>query len=127
MEFLNRRQRDSRLNEVLYPPLKREQVRQIMEKYETNTSQLERGSFLFNPLLHFGKAKKKFPLQSALHPPPSPPDQISLQAFARYLGGEENGIVPPERLDVIDDMNQPLSHYFVNSSHNTYLTGNGRK
>lgn len=44
MEFINRRQRDSRLNEVLYPPLKRDQVRQIMEKYETNTSQLERGS-----------------------------------------------------------------------------------
>lgn len=50
-------------------------------------------------------------------------DQISLQAFARYLGGEENSIAPPERLDVIDDMNQPLSHYFINSSHNTYLTG----
>ncbi|XP_027133954.1 1-phosphatidylinositol 4,5-bisphosphate phosphodiesterase beta-3 isoform X2 [Larimichthys crocea] len=91
MDFINRRQRDSRLNEVLYPPLKREQVRQIMEKYETNTGQLDR-------------------------------DQISLQAFARYLGGEENGVVPPERLDVIDDMNQPLSHYFINSSHNTYLT-----
>uniref|UniRef100_A0A8C5NI41 Phosphoinositide phospholipase C n=1 Tax=Gouania willdenowi TaxID=441366 RepID=A0A8C5NI41_GOUWI len=91
MDFMNRRQRDSRLNEVLYPPLKREQVRQIMEKYETNSSQLER-------------------------------DQISLQAFSRYLGGEENGIVPPERLDIIDDMNQPLSHYFINSSHNTYLT-----
>ncbi|KAM9836517.1 1-phosphatidylinositol 4,5-bisphosphate phosphodiesterase beta-3 [Aulostomus maculatus] len=91
MDFINRRQRDSRLNEVLYPPLKREQVRQIMEKYETNSSQLER-------------------------------DQISLQAFTRYLGGEENSIVPPERLDVIDDMNQPLSHYFINSSHNTYLT-----
>lgn len=53
----------------------------------------------------------------------SPADQISLQAFARYLGGEENSIVPPERLDVIDDMTQPLSHYFINSSHNTYLTG----
>ncbi|CAN9509501.1 unnamed protein product [Ophioblennius macclurei] len=91
MDFINRRQRDSRLNEVLYPPLKREQVRQIMEKYETNSSQLER-------------------------------DQISLQAFSRYLGGDENGIVPPERLDIIDDMNQPLSHYFINSSHNTYLT-----
>lgn len=90
-DFINQRQRDSRLNEVLYPPLKREQVRQIMEKYETNTSQLER-------------------------------DQISLQAFSRYLGGEENSIAPPERLDVIDDMNQPLSHYFINSSHNTYLT-----
>lgn len=50
MDFINRRQRDSRLNEVLYPPLKKEQVRQIMERYETNTSQLERGNmsvFLF--------------------------------------------------------------------------------
>uniref|UniRef100_UPI003AAA6303 1-phosphatidylinositol 4,5-bisphosphate phosphodiesterase beta-3 n=1 Tax=Centroberyx gerrardi TaxID=166262 RepID=UPI003AAA6303 len=91
MDFINRKQRDSRLNEVLYPPLKREQVRQIMEKYETNASQLER-------------------------------DQISLLGFSRYLGGEENTIVPPERLDIIDDMNQPLSHYFINSSHNTYLT-----
>ncbi|XP_051918314.1 1-phosphatidylinositol 4,5-bisphosphate phosphodiesterase beta-3 [Hippocampus zosterae] len=90
-DFINRKQRDSRLNEVLYPPLKREQVRQIMEKYETNISQLER-------------------------------DQISLQAFTSYLGGEENSIIPPERLDVIDDMTQPLSHYFINSSHNTYLT-----
>uniref|UniRef100_A0A8C9T9K5 Phosphoinositide phospholipase C n=1 Tax=Scleropages formosus TaxID=113540 RepID=A0A8C9T9K5_SCLFO len=91
LDFINRRQRDSRLNEVLYPPLKREQVRQLMEKYETNSSQLER-------------------------------DQISLMSFSRYLGGEENSIVPPERLDVMDDMTQPISHYFINSSHNTYLT-----
>uniref|UniRef100_A0A674E154 1-phosphatidylinositol 4,5-bisphosphate phosphodiesterase n=1 Tax=Salmo trutta TaxID=8032 RepID=A0A674E154_SALTR len=90
-DFINRRQRDSRLNEVLYPPLKREQIRQLMEKYQSNASQLER-------------------------------DQISLMGFSRYLGGEENTIVPPERLDIIDDMNQPLSHYFINSSHNTYLT-----
>uniref|UniRef100_A0A8C4YX27 1-phosphatidylinositol 4,5-bisphosphate phosphodiesterase n=1 Tax=Gadus morhua TaxID=8049 RepID=A0A8C4YX27_GADMO len=90
MDFINQLQRDSRLNEVLYPPLKREQIRQIMEKYESNASQLER-------------------------------DQISLLAFTRYLDGEENTIVPPERLDLIDDMNQPLAHYFINSSHNTYL------
>ncbi|CAB1345589.1 unnamed protein product, partial [Coregonus sp. 'balchen'] len=41
-DFINRRQRDSRLNEVLYPPLKREQIRQQMEKYQSNASQLER-------------------------------------------------------------------------------------
>ncbi|XP_031441372.1 LOW QUALITY PROTEIN: 1-phosphatidylinositol 4,5-bisphosphate phosphodiesterase beta-3 [Clupea harengus] len=91
LDFMNRKQRDSRLNEVLYPPLKREQVRQIMEKYEPNYGQLER-------------------------------DQISLMGFSRYLGGEESSVVPPERLDIIDDMHQPLSHYFCNSSHNTYLT-----
>lgn len=68
---------------------------------------------------------KKNPIKASMCLAFPPPDQISLQAFARYLGGEENGIVPPERLDIIDDMNQPLSHYFINSSHNTYLTGNG--
>lgn len=41
----------------------------------------------------------------------------------RYLGGEENGVVPPEKLDLNEDMSQPLSHYLINSSHNTYLTG----
>ncbi|KAA0723702.1 1-phosphatidylinositol 4,5-bisphosphate phosphodiesterase beta-3 [Triplophysa tibetana] len=91
MGFINNKQRDSRLNEVLYPPLKREQVRQVLEKYETNISQLER-------------------------------DQFSMMAFIKYLGGDDNFVVPPERLDIIDDMNQPLSHYFINSSHNTYLT-----
>uniref|UniRef100_A0A8C6LZI6 Phosphoinositide phospholipase C n=1 Tax=Nothobranchius furzeri TaxID=105023 RepID=A0A8C6LZI6_NOTFU len=88
--FLNTKQRDPRLNEVLYPPLKKEQVRQIMENYES-PSHLDR-------------------------------DQISLKAFSNYLAGEENNIVPPEKLDLMDDMNQPLSNYFINSSHNTYLT-----
>lgn len=50
-------------------------------------------------------------------------DQFSMMGFTKYLGGDENFVVPPERLDIIDDMNQPLSHYFINSSHNTYLTG----
>ncbi|XP_072573526.1 1-phosphatidylinositol 4,5-bisphosphate phosphodiesterase beta-3 [Paramormyrops kingsleyae] len=91
LDFVNKRQRDSRLNEVLYPPLKRDQMRQLMEKHETTSNQLER-------------------------------DQISLTGFSQYLGGEENSIVPPEKLDILDDMTQPLSHYFTNSSHNTYLT-----
>lgn len=49
--------------------------------------------------------------------------QISVDGFMRYLSGEENGVVPPEKLDLNEDMSQPLSHYFINSSHNTYLTG----
>lgn len=49
--------------------------------------------------------------------------QISVEGFAAYLVGEENGVIPPEKLDQSEDMSFPLSHYFINSSHNTYLSG----
>uniref|UniRef100_A0A672RRF0 phosphoinositide phospholipase C n=1 Tax=Sinocyclocheilus grahami TaxID=75366 RepID=A0A672RRF0_SINGR len=91
-DFLNNRQRDPRLNEILYPPLKAEQVQGLVEKYEPDTMLSRRG-------------------------------QISVEGFGRYLSGEENSIIPPEKLDQSEDMTLPLSHYFINSSHNTYLTG----
>ncbi|XP_016090391.1 1-phosphatidylinositol 4,5-bisphosphate phosphodiesterase beta-1-like [Sinocyclocheilus grahami] len=48
--------------------------------------------------------------------------QISVEGFARYLISEENSVIPPEKLDQSEDMTFPLSQYFINSSHNTYLT-----
>ncbi|RXM31414.1 1-phosphatidylinositol 4,5-bisphosphate phosphodiesterase beta-1 [Acipenser ruthenus] len=90
-EFINTKQRDPRLNEILYPPLKQEQVHQLIEKYEPNINFTKKG-------------------------------QISQEGFMRYLSGEENGVIPPEKLDRSEDMTLPLSHYFINSSHNTYLS-----
>jgi phosphatidylinositol phospholipase C beta len=43
--------------------------------------------------------------------------------FFRYLMSDDNPIVSLTKLDLSDDMDQPLAHYFINSSHNTYLTG----
>ena len=48
---------------------------------------------------------------------------LSEAGFLRYLLSEENSVVPREKLELTDDMTQPLSHYFIRSSHNTYLTG----
>uniref|UniRef100_A0A8C1R6E5 Phospholipase C beta 1 n=1 Tax=Cyprinus carpio TaxID=7962 RepID=A0A8C1R6E5_CYPCA len=91
-EFINNKQRDPRLNEILYPPLKPEQTQLLMEKFEPSAAGIQKG-------------------------------QISVEGFARYLISEENSVIPPEKLDQSEDMSFPLSHYFINSSHNTYLTG----
>jgi len=49
--------------------------------------------------------------------------RLSAEGFLRYLLSNDNAIVPPDKLDLNEDMSHPLSHYFINSSHNTYLTG----
>lgn len=48
---------------------------------------------------------------------------FSVQGLTRYLMSDDNFIVDHDRLSCYQDMTQPLSHYFINSSHNTYLTG----
>ena len=42
--------------------------------------------------------------------------------FTQYLVGPEGDIFNPELEPIYQDMRQPLSHYFINASHNTYLT-----
>ncbi|XP_061469182.1 1-phosphatidylinositol 4,5-bisphosphate phosphodiesterase beta-2 isoform X2 [Rhineura floridana] len=48
--------------------------------------------------------------------------QLSPEGMVWFLCGPENSIVSQDRLLLYQDMSQPLSHYFINSSHNTYLT-----
>uniref|UniRef100_A0A8C5BM55 1-phosphatidylinositol 4,5-bisphosphate phosphodiesterase n=1 Tax=Gadus morhua TaxID=8049 RepID=A0A8C5BM55_GADMO len=49
--------------------------------------------------------------------------RISLDGFCRYLMSDENAPVFLDRLELYQDMDQSLAHYFISSSHNTYLTG----
>uniref|UniRef100_A0AAV2JJB8 1-phosphatidylinositol 4,5-bisphosphate phosphodiesterase n=1 Tax=Knipowitschia caucasica TaxID=637954 RepID=A0AAV2JJB8_KNICA len=91
-DFINCTQRDPRLNEILYPPLRPSHTRSLLERYQHQPHLLQEGL-------------------------------VTLQAFSAYLASDENGVIPPEKLDQSEDMSFPLSHYFINSSHNTYLTG----
>nr|XP_056707063.1 1-phosphatidylinositol 4,5-bisphosphate phosphodiesterase beta-2 [Euleptes europaea] len=90
-KFINKKQRDSHLNDVLFPPAKPEQVQGLIEKYEPSGMNVQRG-------------------------------QLSPEGMVWFLCGPENSVITQEKLLLYQDMSQPLSHYFINSSHNTYLT-----
>ncbi|XP_051477684.1 1-phosphatidylinositol 4,5-bisphosphate phosphodiesterase beta-2 isoform X1 [Apus apus] len=90
-KFINKKQRDSRLNDILFPPAKPEQVQSLIEKYEPSGINIQRG-------------------------------QLSPEGMVWFLCGPENNVIALDKLGLYQDMTQPLSHYFINSSHNTYLT-----
>lgn len=53
--------------------------------------------------------------------------ELSPEGFARYLHSSDNDIrsryLHMSQRKPYMDMDQPLAHYFINSSHNTYLMG----
>uniref|UniRef100_A0A7N5K620 Phosphoinositide phospholipase C n=1 Tax=Ailuropoda melanoleuca TaxID=9646 RepID=A0A7N5K620_AILME len=84
-KFINQKQRDPRLNSLLFPPARPDQVRGLIDKYE-------------------------------------PSGQLSPEGMVWFLCGPENSVLAQDKLLLHHDMTQPLNHYFINSSHNTYLT-----
>lgn len=91
-QFLNDKQRDPRLNEILYPLYTEKRALEIINDYEKDEEV---------------KAQQS----------------MSLDGLMRYLMSDENAPVFLDRLDTYMNMDQPLSHYYINSSHNTYLSG----
>uniref|UniRef100_A0A182N609 1-phosphatidylinositol 4,5-bisphosphate phosphodiesterase n=1 Tax=Anopheles dirus TaxID=7168 RepID=A0A182N609_9DIPT len=92
INFLNEKQRDPRLNEILYPLYDEKRALEIITTYEQTDEARE--------------AKT-----------------LTKDGLIRYLMSDENAPVFLDRLDIYMDMDQPLSHYYINSSHNTYLSG----
>ncbi|XP_023567512.1 1-phosphatidylinositol 4,5-bisphosphate phosphodiesterase beta-2 isoform X2 [Octodon degus] len=90
-KFINQKQRDSRLNSLLFPPARPDQVQGLIDKYEPSVINVQRG-------------------------------QLSPEGMVWFLCGPENSVLAQDKLLLHQDMTQPLSHYFINSSHNTYLT-----
>ncbi|XP_015419106.1 PREDICTED: 1-phosphatidylinositol 4,5-bisphosphate phosphodiesterase delta-4 isoform X3 [Myotis davidii] len=48
---------------------------------------------------------------------------LSMDGFLSYLYSKDGDIFNPSCLPIYQDMTQPLNHYYINSSHNTYLVG----
>ncbi|XP_053716684.1 1-phosphatidylinositol 4,5-bisphosphate phosphodiesterase delta-1a isoform X1 [Synchiropus splendidus] len=46
---------------------------------------------------------------------------LTKDGFLMYLHNEEGSILNPGHKNVYQDMTHPLNHYFISSSHNTYL------
>jgi len=92
VEFLNKYQRDPRLNEILFPHHNKDGTKKLIQSYEVD------------------KSKQKI-------------GQLTLEGFTNYLMSPDNLPVNIINLPIYQSMDHPLSHYFINSSHNTYLTG----
>ncbi|XP_075386861.1 1-phosphatidylinositol 4,5-bisphosphate phosphodiesterase beta-2 isoform X2 [Tenrec ecaudatus] len=91
-KFINQKQRDPRLNSLLFPLARPDQVQGLIDKYEPSGINVQRG-------------------------------QLSPEGMVWFLCGPENSVLAQDKLLLHQDMTQPLNHYFINSSHNTYLTG----
>ncbi|CAG8442543.1 1671_t:CDS:10 [Ambispora leptoticha] len=48
---------------------------------------------------------------------------MTLEGFTSFLMSSDNPVFCSEHSKLFQDMTQPLSHYFIDSSHNTYLLG----
>lgn len=92
VDFINKTQRDPRLNEILHPYVNDSRAKDLIEEYEPNKLNVQKG-------------------------------QLSFDGFLRYLLSDDNSIMTHSRLELSEDMDQPIAHYYINSSHNTYLTG----
>uniref|UniRef100_A0A3B3ZQK9 Phosphoinositide phospholipase C n=1 Tax=Periophthalmus magnuspinnatus TaxID=409849 RepID=A0A3B3ZQK9_9GOBI len=50
-------------------------------------------------------------------------ESMSFEGFLRFMESKDCSIFNQAHCQVYQDMNQPLTSYFISSSHNTYLTG----
>ncbi|XP_018417886.1 PREDICTED: 1-phosphatidylinositol 4,5-bisphosphate phosphodiesterase zeta-1 [Nanorana parkeri] len=49
---------------------------------------------------------------------------MTFDGFVRFMRSDETHIFRPSCTEIYQDMNQPLTNYFISTSHNTYLVGN---
>ncbi|XP_072961469.1 phosphoinositide phospholipase C 2-like isoform X2 [Typha angustifolia] len=84
-----------------------ERLQKFLAEVQGETFSLEEAQAVIDGVKEFRLIKKK---------------GLSVDAFFRYLFSDDNAPLSP--LQVHQDMNAPLSHYYIYTGHNSYLTGN---
>ncbi|XP_061571837.1 1-phosphatidylinositol 4,5-bisphosphate phosphodiesterase delta-4-like isoform X1 [Cololabis saira] len=105
----------------------REDVLRIFQTFSSDGQKLSHGDL--EDFLREGQLEGEDVQQHAkelieLHEPSDTAKQLNamtFDGFLMYLGSAEGGVFNPRRRTVFQDMDQPLCHYFISSSHNTYL------
>lgn len=115
INFLNEKQRDPRLNEILYPLYDEKRAVEIIDTYEQDEEARNKSKKKFFFAFNNSTLNLRFFFFCL--------EILTKDGFVRYLMSDENAPVFLDRLDQYMDMDQPLSHYYINSSHNTYLSG----
>uniref|UniRef100_A0A671U6K8 Phosphoinositide phospholipase C n=1 Tax=Sparus aurata TaxID=8175 RepID=A0A671U6K8_SPAAU len=105
----------------------RDEVWKVFQDYSGDGEKL-----MLEELENFLKTEQQEGEQSVQHAPElidryEPSDSgehgraMSFDGFQMYLCSQEGSIFKPEHRELHQDMSQPLGHYFISSSHNTYL------
>ncbi|XP_026368412.3 1-phosphatidylinositol 4,5-bisphosphate phosphodiesterase delta-3 isoform X1 [Ursus arctos] len=123
----NERLEGAEIEEFLRRLLKRPELEEIFHRYSGEDrvlSALELLEFLEDQgedgvtLAHAQKLIHTYELNETA----KQHELMTLDGFMMYLLSPEGAALDPAHTCVFQDMDQPLPHYFISSSHNTYLT-----
>ncbi|XP_049919206.1 1-phosphatidylinositol 4,5-bisphosphate phosphodiesterase delta-4 isoform X2 [Epinephelus moara] len=105
----------------------REDVLRVFQEYSADgqkLSQTDLEDFLREQQLEGGDIQQHAKQLIERYEPSDTAKQLNamtFDGFLMYLGSAEGSIFHPQWRGVFQDMTQPLCHYFISSSHNTYL------
>jgi len=116
-----------------YSLLKRPEVEEVFIKYATNTVAASGPKMTVSDLMDFFTKEQKNPYSSAechrlieAFEPMKDKTSLSIEGFTHFMMFSDcQDILDQSKTKLVyQNMDQPLSHYWIASSHNTYLLGN---